>query len=375
MSTTLRRRRAWYAFFIGSALFLAPFAFRMFTRAPQGGVMISQFQVIMNQPKVQLFTAHYMPTTALGLGSLDSVGQSAFLHFDHLHRNINQVEAFYASKPNLAALSYVDQNFSNMAGPFTTMLTVMHNDLNDYLGLAGLPPFVLFPYFFLLPGLFIMIGSLLVLRRERDTNLSGKSAKAPAVFVVVIGLMVAAAPFLPMPPGLKPMTAVAPGGTTMLNDFAAPLQPGQPAIMSQHTVNEFRFDVAKIDATGKEIIPAIQDIALVKGHHISPAAALGWLKTDALTSSTGSSLLQFYNIYPQMVGQFDQMLTIMQANLGNYAAVAAMPTFQDFPYFFIIPGLLAALCGALMLKGMPKSVKKPKAKAAKKSKTPALAGA
>ena len=35
----------------------------------------------------------------------------------------------------------------------------------------------------------------------------------------------------------------------------------------------------------------------------------------------------------------------VQGNLGNYQAVAALPSFTLFPWFFVIPGVLIAGCG------------------------------
>jgi hypothetical protein len=52
---------------------------------------------------------------------------------------------------------------------------------------------------------------------------------------------------------------------------------------------------------------------------------------------------QWSGIYPDMRG----MLTTIRANLGNYEAVAALPNFTLFPWFFVAPG--AILLGVLGL--------------------------
>ncbi len=47
------------------------------------------------------------------------------------------------------------------------------------------------------------------------------------------------------------------------------------------------------------------------------------------------------------------MLTRIRAQIPNYAAVHALPTFTLFPWFFVIPGVLVAGCAALALRGRP----------------------
>ena len=46
---------------------------------------------------------------------------------------------------------------------------------------------------------------------------------------------------------------------------------------------------------------------------------------------------QWSGIYPDMSG----MLTTIRRNLGDYQAVAALPSFTLFPWFFVIPGVIA----------------------------------
>ncbi|MHB8293919.1 MAG: hypothetical protein ACYDH5_04715 [Acidimicrobiales bacterium] len=258
----MRKLAASLVIVIGLALVAAPFAYSMWSRAPKGAAMISDFKPIMTPANVTLFTNNYMPTLAIGFGDVPAAMSAAASSFGHAHMSYAQAATFLSSHPSLAALAYLQQNFSSMAVPFTSMLTILNHDVGAYQGMAGLPPFYLFSFFFL-PGAILAVAGALALRmqmghtgRRRDGN-----GQKPVWVVIVVGTAMALAPFLPMPPGFGLVWNVAPRGAVMLSDFASPVAPGGPPVMSHRTVTLFNGYLSKMQAGHAEIVPAVQAVA------------------------------------------------------------------------------------------------------------------
>ena len=76
---------------------------------------------------------------------------------------------------------------------------------------------------------------------------------------------------------------------------------------------------------------------------VLPAAALPATDTTALT--------RFSADWPRINREMAPFVGVMADNLENFAAVDALPPFALFPWFFVIPGLLAAGLGLLALRG------------------------
>src|SRR5271156_1200119 len=66
---------------------------------------------------------------------------------------------------------------------------------------------------------------------------------------------------------------------------------------------------------------------------------------DAAHPGFASFDAQWPAIDSKMTGLMDQV----QGNLGNYQAVAALPSFKLFPWFFVVPGVLIAGVAVLLL--------------------------
>lgn len=312
--------------------------------------MIAGFKPIMTRANVNLLTDHYLPTLALGFGNAPTVVSAAATHYGHARLTYAQAVSFMQSHPNLSALAYLQRNFSTMAVPFTTMLSVMNRDLGAFKAMAGLPPFGLFPWFFVLPGLIMVIASVVYLRRTSRLA-AGKTAstgRGPATVLAVIGLLMIVAAFAPMPPGFRSIWTVAPQGASMLSDFAGPVSPGGPPVMSAHTVEAFDGYLAKMKAGDSEIVPMVQDVAALYGKTVSTSQAVRFVKSDPALSQVAAVMSGF----PAMYRNFHNMLTTMAKDLPDYKAVAALPPFTLFPWFFILPGAIVALAG-WRLRGSP----------------------
>ena len=92
----------------------------------------------------------------------------------------------------------------------SSMLRTMHGDIGDYQAVRALPPFPLFPWFFVAPGVLLVGVSTWGLLRRR----AQRSGKPALVALVVLGLGLVAAP------AIFQMWDRAPKGGHMIEDFA-----------------------------------------------------------------------------------------------------------------------------------------------------------
>lgn len=319
--------------------------------------MIGGFASIMTAKNVPLI-ASYGRTVLGGFGNAALAVQQAAAHFSGGHRTLSytQATAFIASRPNLSGLAYMDRNLPVLGPPFSTLLSVLYKDQPAFAGMHGLPSFTLFPLFFVIPGLLIAGAAAWFLHRDGRTDAQGRptAASGSAKFLMVIGLLVAIAPLLPMPPGFHSLRTVGPHGAAMLDDFAAPINgPGSAPVMSLKTVTEFDGYVAEMRLASTEIVPAIEDAASSFAHrHISAASATAFLASQP-------SLALVYRIdrdFPVMYRSFHHMLVTMAKDMPDYLAVQKLPSFSLFPLFFYVPGgivFLLALFG--LVRGAPSS--------------------
>lgn len=335
---------------LGVALLAAPFVFDMWVRAPRGAEMISDFKPIMTRATATLYNDDYLPTISLGFGNVPAaLGDAATRYGNGTTMDYSQAASFLQKQPGLGDLANIQQNFPVMAAPFTNMVGIMVRDVGAFKGVAGLPPFWLFPFFFALPGLIVIAVAVVLLRQGRAGAAGGS---APQWVAIVLGLGLAAAPFLPMPPGWVLMWSVAPPGAQMIDDFGSPATGvvGGSPVMSEATVRLFDGYLATMRAGHAEIVPAIQAVAARYGHPIGPGEAVQFIDSDPRLAKVGDILRRF----PTMYASFHGMLATMQKDVPDYQAVRALPPFTLFPYFFIVPGLLIAATGVVLLRLRPR---------------------
>jgi hypothetical protein len=383
----MRRTKAaaWVVLVVGLGLIVAPSIFGMWQRAPRGAQMISGFKPIMTVHNVPVI-AGYGRVVLGGFGNSPAIVSEAAAHYSggKVQLSYQQASQFLQTHGDLGALSYLQQQLPTLGPPFSTLLSVFYKDQPYFAGMVGLPNFSLFPYFFVLPGAILALGAALVLRRlavagraeagageaggggagtGRATALdAARGARRPAWVVTVLGLLLVLAPFLPMPPGFHSIRTVGPHGATMLADFQAPVgDPGSnQAVMSLATVTQFDNYVSSMRSAAGEIVPAVEDAASVYGHQtITSAQALSFLAHDA-------TLAQAYQLatgFAPMYAEFHLILTTMAKDMPDYRAVVALPSFRLFPYFFWIPGAIAALAGLVVLGGLRRIESAPSAMA------------
>jgi hypothetical protein len=267
---------------IGIGLALAPAGFQMFTRAPKGGDMIESFKPYMRTQTIDNFSGF--------MRDIDKANA--------------EVAPYAARYPGVAALN---QQWPAIDADMTNMLTTMRADIPKYEGVAALPPFPLFPWFFVLPGLMIAGVSLWLL-------LGGiEQGRLIALAALGIGLVAA--------PGVFQMFDRAPGGAQMINDFKP--------LMTDAKVTRVQGYFLTIGLGEGELRNKLVPAEAAQGHALPAATALS-------------------AEWPKQSGRMAPMIAAMADNRDNFAAVVALPPFWLFPWFFVLPGILV-LGAALFL--------------------------
>jgi hypothetical protein len=174
VTALLRPRRArtlrWFLVAIGVGLVLAPAVFQMFGRAPQGGRMMTAFESIETTQKVEQIQ-NYFGTMAAGQGELR-------LEVIPLLKRTGLTDAQIAQQ--FPAVSALDQSWDHILNDMTPMIGVMSDNVANYQAILSLPPFPLFPWFFVIPGLIIIVLGLLVRPRRAEAS-AGPSDDAPQI--------------------------------------------------------------------------------------------------------------------------------------------------------------------------------------------------
>jgi hypothetical protein len=153
------RAARWTIAVVGVGLVLAPAVFQMFQRAPDGGRMMTSFKTIETTPNVTRIQ-DYFATMASGQGDL-RLGVVPALEQDNLS-SAKVADQF-------PAVTALDNNWIHILNDMTPMIGAMSDNVPNYQAIASLPPFPLFPWFFVLPGLLVFGAALL--SRDR-THLS-----------------------------------------------------------------------------------------------------------------------------------------------------------------------------------------------------------
>ena len=259
----------------------------MFTRAPGGGTMIKGFKPYMNVTTIDNFRH-----------DLDVIGAA------------RQQSSALVDQPSetrrYPAVASFDTQWPSIDADMGSMLTTMRGNIGHYDGVAALPPFVLFPWFFVIPGVLIAaiaIGALVARRRGVDPV-----KRRRALAVLGLGLIAA--------PAIFQMFTRAPGGQAMIGDFK-------------------RFmTTAKVEQ--------------IQGYFLTIGGAEGQLRLQVLPSTTGQSaspadvaaIKTLNREWPAISSTMAPMIGAMSDNVGNFQGVAALPPFGLFPWFFVVPGVL-----------------------------------
>lgn len=280
---------------VGLGLLLAPVEFQMFSRAPGGGDMIDAFGPYMTETKIGAYeaqlsvidAAHSEIETSIVPALTDALG----LDEAEISMRFLPFATFVTGWPTIDA-------------DMGEMLHTMKGDIPNYEAVDALPPFALFPWFFVAPGALVAglgIAALVATRK-------GRATRGLLIALAVTGIGVIAAP------AIFQMFSRAPKGADMIDDF-------RPYM----TTTKLRT---------------------IQGYFVTMATGEGNLRTavlPALTSEPGPAVGDFLDEWPTIFRDFAPMIATMQENVENYQGVDALPPFDLFPWFFVVPGALVVL--------------------------------
>lgn len=307
----MNRRLLGIALVLGLGLMAAPAVFQMFTRAPKGGHMMTAFKPYMTKANVAKFQGYMAEIEAADAdlrSRLPGVLQS------HARMGPDQAAQRFAS------LAAFEQQWPQIKADMSDdMLTKIDRMVPNYQAVNDLPPFPLFPWFFVLPGLFVAVAAGVALRRDRR----GRPATGWVRGVAVLGAAIVLAP------AVFQMFTRAPKGKEMIDVF-------QP-IMTAKRVSTVQGYFLTIGAAEGEVRTQVRPALAASGYG------------DAQWAAELPAADRFARDWPRISTDFAPMIGAMSDNLGNYAAVKALPPFSLFPWFFVVPGLL--ICGLALAGG------------------------
>jgi multisubunit Na+/H+ antiporter MnhB subunit len=303
------------ALVIGIGLIAAPFIFQMLggeNRALKGADMMDAFKPYMTEARITQFQGFLVTIDAAEVEArtelLPAIEPAATA--PPQQQAVASVEDWSAKWRGEADAVGINEDMSGMVNDIAA-------NLDNYAAVNALPKFFLFPFFFITPGIMIALLARAALKRAR----AGAGAGTPGKLLVVMGIGLIAAPFIFQMMGGENRAFE---GKAMIDDFKP--------------------------------IMTVDNITSVQGYFPVIGLAEGQLRND-LVPLAGPSAATEYPAVAKLSGQwntisaeFADFLGAMNDNLGEYAAVKALPPFSLFPFFFILPGLMVAGFGLVALR-------------------------
>jgi hypothetical protein len=291
------------ALVIGLGLAAAPLIFQMFERAPKGAVMLDEFRPYMTPERINGFQRY--------MAEIDeAVAESETDLRPFLAERAGVGDAEFDAR--FATFSSFSEQWPEIRTDMNDLLDRVEANIDNYEAVDALPPFQLFPWFFVAPGLLIAGFATVALLRPTGTG-------GFARWVLVgLGVALVAAPFA------FQMFQRAPKGGEMMTDFET--------LMTRERVQTVQgyFGTMSVGEGGirLELIPAAQQEAGL---------------TDAAFAERFPAVTSLRDDWVGIINDMTPMIGAMSDNVDNYDAIAALPPFPLFPWFFVAPGLLVAV--------------------------------
>ena len=281
---------------IGIGMILAPIAFGMFSKAPDGASMMTSFSPFMTTRRLDGFQADMADIA----GAVEQ-GQQA-IHDRGGTPAGARIVAPVAPRFHAFARQWRSVN-SDMGG----MLIMIKANLPNYQAIAALPSFRLFPWFFVIPGAILLILAAAGLARAG-------AWRGLRWVAVVLGVALVLAPV-----GIQ-MFSRAPKGAQMMSAFKT--------IETRHHLRRIQSYFSEM-AAGQglvqlQLLPAMRHAGLSGAQIDARYPALNTLDTD----------------WVHILNDMTPMIAAMSNNIGNYQAISSLPSFRLFPWFFLLPGVI-----------------------------------
>jgi hypothetical protein len=284
----------------GLALIAVPVGYGMFSRAPKGATMLADFNPFMTTTRLDGFRRDIREVN-------DGVRESNTKVAAFLTRTAptGSHGDFAARFPEFA--DYAPQ-WPPINARMTSLIVRIQQNLPNYEAMAALPSFTLFPWFFAIPGVLLVVLAVLGLTRTPWRRIRVLAA------VLGVGLVLAPVAFQ--------MFSRAPAGAKMMAAFK--------------TI-ETRRDVETIQGY-------FGTIGLVQGAirlQIAPALGRAGLSPSQVADRF-PAVTALDRDWVGILGDMTPMIGAMSDNVENYQALTALPSFRVFPWLFVAVGLLVA---------------------------------
>lgn len=288
---------------IGIGMILAPVAFGMFSKAPDGASMMSSFSPFMTRNRLDGFQADMRDianAVRQGQEAIRDTGRAAAGGRIVAH----VAPQFHAFARQWRAVS------SDMGG----MLVKIKGNLPNYQAMAALPSFSLFPWFFVIPGVILLILAAVGLARAG-------AWRALRWGAVVLGVALVLAPVA------IGLFSRAPKGAQMMSTFKT--------IETRHHLRRIQSYFGEM-AAGQglvqlQLLPALRHTDLSAAQIQARYPALNTLDTN----------------WVHILNDMTPMIGAMSNNIVNYQAISSLPSFRLFPWFFLLPGVIVILIALL----------------------------
>jgi hypothetical protein len=288
---------------IGLALVAMPVVFDVFSRAPKGAQMIDAFAPFMTSSRLD---GYHADMSAIGAAVKDAPQVAERLFGTPAGSAQPRLAAAY---PSFATF---EQKWRGIYPDMTEMIDTIQHNLGNYDAVAALPSFTLFPWFFVAPGVIIL--ALIAL-----------GLTCPAWWRRLSWALAALGVALVLAPAVFQMFSRAPDGGRMMTAF----KPIETRARVARIQGYFSDIAAGQGAVQLELIPALR--------------RAGLSATEISASYPG--LTRFDGDWIHILNDMTPLIGAMSNNVVNYDAVAALPPFALFPWFFVLPGLLVAGLG------------------------------
>lgn len=313
----MRSVALWLAAAVGLGLAAAPAAFGMFERAPAGGEMLDDFRPFMRTEVLDDFADHLQRADAAATEADTRLVEVASTHLD--------VETRPTAVDHPAIQDLTDR-WPAASDELGEMLGTIVANAERFHAVDALPPFALFPWFFVAPGLLATGLAAHGLRAmRRDPGVPGGADAAghrPGTRPARIGLAVLGVGLIAAP-AVFGMFERAPAGEAMLDDFRE--------VMTQQTVSSAQQ--AFLLLAGAEGALRTETLPVLRGADVDTAQEL-------------PAITDFVDQWQVMAADMSPMVGAMSDNLERYEGLLALPPFGWFPWFFVGGGL-ALLASAL----------------------------
>jgi hypothetical protein len=272
----------------------------MFTRAPKGATMLTDFKPFMTPARLGGFRREIREVN-------DGVRESNTKVAAYLTRTAprGSHRDFAQRFPEFADFA---PQWPPINSVMTNLIVRIQSNLPNYRAMAALPSFTLFPWFFAIPGALLLLAAGLAL-----TAVPWRRIRV-GVAVLGVGLVLAPVAFQ--------MFSRAPDGAKLMTAFKTIETRSQV-----ERIQDYFGTIGLVQgAIRLQLVPALERSGLSATELAARFPAVTALDRD----------------WVGILGDMTPMIGAMSDNVSNYQALTALPSFRVFPWIFVAVGLLVA---------------------------------